>query len=181
MNCDRQPSGLSECMGAWYDRFTAPKNVDLSGETFGVSKDELQVQDFMELVEPAGAKVLAFYDHYMWKEYAAVTKNSWGKGTCYYIACKTSSAYIKKLTASIVKEAGLWGWKQEIAFPVIIKEGVNQEGKKIRYLFNYSGKEQSVKLPKEASKVSRVLKEEGAVLKKDRLTLAPWGFVVEEV
>ena len=51
----------------------------------------------------------------------------------------------------------------------------------IRYLFNYSGKEQSVKLPKEASKVSRVLKEEGAVCKKDRLTLAPWGFVVEEV
>ena len=181
VNCDRQPAGLSECMGAWYDRFTAPKNVGLSGETFGLSKDELQVQDFMELVEPAGAKVLAFYDHYMWKEYAAVTKNSWGKGTCYYIACKTSSAYIKKLTASIVKEAGLWGWKQEIAFPVIIKEGVNQEGKKIRYLFNYSGKEQSVKLPKEASKVSRVLKEEGAVLKKDRLTLAPWGFVVEEV
>ena len=75
------------------------------------------------------------------------------------------------MTASIVKEAGLWGWKQEISFPVIIKEGINQEGKKIRYLFNYSGKEQSVKLPK----------EEGAVLKKDRLTLAPWGFVVEEV
>ena len=38
-----------------------------------------------------------------------------------------------------------------------------------------------MKLPKEASKVSRVLKEEGAVLKKDRLTRAPWGFVVEEV
>ena len=181
VNCDRQPAGLSECMGAWYDRFTAPKNVGLSGETFGMSKDELQVQDFMELVEPTGAKVLAFYDHYMWKEYAAVTKNSWGKGTCYYIACKTSSAYIKKLTASIVKEAGLWGWKQEIAFPVIIKEGVNQEGKKIRYLFNYSGKEQSVKLPKEVSKVSRVLKEEGAVLKNDRLSLAPWCFVVEEI
>ena len=50
-------------MGAWYDRFTAPKNVGLFGETFGVSKDELQVQDFMELVEPTGAKVIAFYDH----------------------------------------------------------------------------------------------------------------------
>lgn len=38
-----------------------------------------------------------------------------------------------------------------------------------------------MKLPKEVSKVSRVLKEEGAVLKKVRLTLAPWGFVVEEI
>ena len=92
------------------------KNVGLSGETFGLSKDELQVQDFMELVEPAGAKVLAFYDHYMWKEYAAVTKNSWGKGTCYYIACKTSSAYIKKLTASIVKEAGLGAGSRKLHF-----------------------------------------------------------------
>ena len=84
----------------------------------------------MELVEPAGAKVLAFYDHYMWKEYAAVTKNSWGKGTCYYIACKTSSAYIKKLTASIVKEAGLWGWKQEIDISSYHKRGCKSGGKK---------------------------------------------------
>ena len=181
VNCDRQPAGLSECMGVGYDRFTAPKNVGLSGETFGLSKDALQAQDFMELVEPAGAKVLASYDHYMWKEYAAVTENSWGTGHCYYIACKTSSEYIKKLTGRILKETGLWSWKQEIAFPVIIKEGVNQEGNTIRYLFNYSGKEQSVKLPKEAPKASRMLKEEGAIQKKERLTLAPWGFVVEEI
>ena len=59
--------------------FYCTKNVGLSGETFGVSKDELQVQDFMELVEPTGAKVLAFYDHYMWKEYAAVTKKQLGQ------------------------------------------------------------------------------------------------------
>ena len=65
--------------------------------------------------------------------------------------------------------------------PGYYKRGYKSGGKKIRYLFNYSGKEQSVKLPKEASNVSRVLKEEGAVLKKDRLTLAPWGFVVEEI
>ena len=27
VNCDRQPAGLSECMGAWYDRFTARQAV----------------------------------------------------------------------------------------------------------------------------------------------------------
>ena len=35
--------------------------------------------------------------------------------------------------------------------------------------------------PEELENAVRVLKEEGAVLKKDRLTLAPWGFVVEEI
>ena len=25
VNCDRQPAGLSECMGAWYDRFYCTK------------------------------------------------------------------------------------------------------------------------------------------------------------
>ena len=38
------------------DFYCTQKNVGLSGETFGLSKDELQVQDFMELVEPAGGK-----------------------------------------------------------------------------------------------------------------------------
>ncbi len=181
VNCDRQPAGLSECMGVGYDQFTAPQNVGLSGETFGLSKEVLQAQNFMELVQPTTAKVLSHYDHYIWKEYAAVTENNWGSGHCYYLACMTSAEYIKKLIGRILKEAGLFGWKQELSFPVIVKEGQNQDGKTVRYLFNYSGKEQSIKLPKEAPKASRVLKEQGVSLKKDRLTLAPWGFVVEEV
>lgn len=181
VNCDRQPARLSECMGVGYDQFTAPKNVGLFGETFGLSKEALQAQNFMELVQPTTAKVLSHYDHYIWKEYAAVTENNWGSGHCYYLACMTSAEYIKKLIGRILKEAGLFGWKQELSFPVIVKEGQNQDGKTVRYLFNYSGKEQSIKLPKEAPKASRVLKEQGVSLKKDRLTLAPWGFVVEEV
>ena len=181
VNCDRQPAGLSECMGVGYDRFTAPKNVGLSGETFGLPKEALQAQNFMELVEPTTAKVLSHYDHYIWKEYAAVTENSWGSGHCYYVACMTGNEYIKKLIGRILKEAGLFGWKQELSFPVIVKEGQNQNGKTVRYLFNYSGKEQTIKLPKEAPKASRVLKEQGVSLKKDRLTLAPWGFLVEEL
>ncbi len=44
VNCDRQPAGLSECMGVGYDQFTAPKNVGLFGETFGLSKEVLQVR-----------------------------------------------------------------------------------------------------------------------------------------
>ena len=181
VNCDRQPAGLSECMGIGYDRFTAPKNVSLAGETFGLSGDELFAEAFMELVEPKTAQVLASYDHYIWKDYAAVTVNNWGKGRCYYIACKTGNGYIKKLVGRILKEAGLRSWKQEIAFPVIIREGVNQEGRTIRFTFNYSGKEQNVKFPKEAPRAVRVLKEQGASLKKDRLTLLPWGFLVEEI
>ena len=37
-----------------------------------------------------------------------------------------------------MKEAGLWGKEQEETFPVIIKKGYNDFGKKIIYYFNFS-------------------------------------------
>ena len=92
----------------------------------------------MELLEPQGARVLASYDHYAWNKYAAVTRNDYGKGTCIYLGCMTSSAYLKALIGALWQEKGLSDWKQDYAFPLVLTEGTNQEGKRLTWYLNYA-------------------------------------------
>lgn len=133
---DSQPHILDRCLGISYSHFTFPKQVKLSGETYHCEDNELK--NFMELVNPEGAQVLASYDHYNWKRYAAVTRNVYGKGTATYLGCWTSDAMLREILTDVLKDAGLWGMEQEVEFPVIIKKGTNDLGKEVVYYLNYS-------------------------------------------
>ncbi len=128
-----QPGIISEACGISYSQFTNPENsVSLKGDPFGVGPDENKVRKWMELITPTTAKVLAYYDHPVWGNYAAITQNKYGKGTATYIGCITSNAVTGKLLANEVKGAGLWGKDQALQFPMIVKSGVNGQGKTIR-------------------------------------------------
>ena len=129
---DAFPHVLSECLGISYSNFTFPKNVKLSG-----TADE-QAELFMELVKPEGADVLASYDHYAWKDYAAVTRNHYGKGIAQYLGCKTSEKYLQKLLADAMKEAGIADTVQNTEFPVIVRRMKDENGKTVWFYFNYS-------------------------------------------
>ena len=133
---DSQPHILDRCLGISYSHFTFPKQVKLSGETYHCEDNELK--NFMELVNPEGAQVLASYDHYNWKRYAAVTRNAYGKGTATYLGCWTGDAMLREILTDVLKDAGLWGMEQEVEFPVIIKKGTNDLGKEVVYYLNYS-------------------------------------------
>lgn len=172
---DSQPHILDECLGISYSHFTHPKNVRLTGETFGCPDNEVKV--FMELVNPEGAKVLASYDHYNWKRYAAVTRNSFGKGTATYLGCVTSDGMLREILADVLREAGLWTADQEVEFPVIIKRGTNQDGKQIVYYLNYSASEQTV-AHRDGDGVELTKKEK--VAQGDTLTIGPWDLRIVE-
>ena len=117
---DEQPHLLKNCFGVLYHEFTAPADVllkengdggfgasvcGLSMEAAcGLSMEDRRARLFMELLEPQGARVLASYDHYAWNKYAAVTRNDYGKGTCIYLGCMTSSAYLKALIGALWQE-----------------------------------------------------------------------------
>ena len=80
-----QPHILSNCFGVHYDQFTFPKNVGLTGEVILKKTDQKgnahpAANVFMELLVSEGAEVLASYEHYNWKDYAAITRNHYGKG-----------------------------------------------------------------------------------------------------
>ena len=152
---DEQPHLLKDCFGVLYHEFTAPVDVflkenrdggqsrnsacGLSTEAAcGLSAEDRRAHLFMELLEPQGAQVLASYDHYAWKKYAAVTRNDYGKGTCIYLGCMTSPAYLKALIKALWQEKGLSDWKQDYAFPLVITEGTNQAGKRLTWYLNYA-------------------------------------------
>ena len=60
--------------------------------------EKAEAKVFMELLMPQEAEVLASYDHYNWKEYAAITKNHYGKGAAIYIGCMTDDNTLKAVT-----------------------------------------------------------------------------------
>ena len=132
----------------------------------------------MELITPTTAKVTAFYDHPVWGKYAAIAQNNYGKGLVTYIGCMTSSPLTEKILAEAVKRAGLWGEEQKLYFPIITKQGLNEQGKTVRYLFNYSAKPILVNY---TFANGRELLFDKTVNKSSAITLEPWGVkIIEE-
>ena len=143
---EMQPHILSNCFGISYQQFTFPKNAGLSGSIInGIAKgadEEAEAKVFMELLMPQEAEVLASYDHYNWKEYAAITKNHYGKGTASYIGCMTDNNTLKAVLTEALNSAEVE--IPEYSWPVIVRKGTNDLGKCVRYILNYSAEEQKV-------------------------------------
>lgn len=154
---------------------------------------------FMELLEPQGAEVLLSYDHPAWGSYAAVTRNAYGKGTVYYIGCKTSAEVLKKIIGRATEDAGVWQEKVKVSWPLIVRKGRNQYGREITYLLNYSGKEQSavwqgseadVLLPESVmgsdpnkhlpENSTASVHEPASIRPGDEIQIEPWGVLIFE-
>lgn len=135
---EMQPHILSKCFGISYQQFTFPKNTGLSGSIInGTAKDsdeKAEAKVFMELLMPQEAEVLASYDHYNWKEYAAITKNHYGKGTAIYIGCMTDDNTLKAVLTEALNSAEVE--IPEYSWPVIVRKGINDLNKCVRYILN---------------------------------------------
>ncbi len=172
-----QPGIINKSLGIYYSQFTKPVNVGIHGEGLNATADKGQVKYWMDLVKAQEADVWAKYDHPVWGEYAAITNNHYGKGNATYIGFMPGDALLKSIMEKVLKNTGIWGKEQDIQFPVISKEGINKKGKHIRYFFNYSGTEQSIKY--EYSNGTSLL-DSSKVKKEDTLTLAPWDVKIIE-
>lgn len=162
---DDQPHRLTDVFGMTYDQFTDAVNVGLKDITFVIpytadqkpghdaadvegnaihtaDASKSSVHYWMELLQPDTAETLASYAHPHWGAYAAVTYNRFGKGSAAYAGCYFDKSLLKELLRFLCKDADIP--LPEAAFPVIIKRGVNEKGKEIIYLFNYSDEAQSV-------------------------------------
>ena len=168
-----QPHILGECLGVTYHQFTFPKDVGLSGN---IAHKESEAKVFMELLIPKEAEVLASYKHYNWNEYAAITRNHYGKGTAVYIGCMTDDETLKAVITAALSESGVE--IPEEKYPVIIRSGINDLGKKIRYFFNYSSEEQEVLYPFEDGKE---LLTDGRIIGQSVLKIPAWDVkIIEE-
>ncbi|KKI89882.1 beta-galactosidase [Bacillus sp. SA1-12] len=173
-----QPGIIEKSCGVQYQMFVEPKNVKLLGNPYGVDENHNHLHTWMELLTPTTAEVLATYDHPTWGEYAAITGNEYGKGFATYIGCIVSPELMSGILAQALKRAGIWNSEQEICFPMIVKSGVNEQGKTVKFIFNYSSESQEMMYPfKEAIE----LVTDKTYIQGDSILLKPWSFMIFEV
>ena len=159
-------------MGVCYHQFTLPKGVTLKGGMI----DDLpgrEAKGFMELLIPQGAEVLAAYEHAAWSGYAAVTRSHFGRGTGVYLGCMTDDAVLERILGEVLRDAGV---KQADAhFPVIVRSGENDFGRRVTFLLNYSGSRQTACAPAGTNLLSGERTAQG-----ERITLEPWNLAIIE-
>lgn len=71
------------------------------------SGEKYQTKVFCETLELKKASSLADYQYDFYANTPAVTKNSYGRGTGYYLACRTDRDFLNKFYAQIVTELNL--------------------------------------------------------------------------
>lgn len=164
-------------MGVRYHQFAFPKGTQLTGR-LAEGLDDREAKAFMELLIPEGAEVLAYYDHYAWKEYAAVTKCRFGKGNSYYIGCMTDTELLGRILADALEAAEVSREVKE-QFPVIVRKGVNGLGRRLWYYLNYSAEEQTAAY---AGKEGRDILTGELIDSRQEIRICPWDLrIIEEV
>ncbi len=171
-----QPGLIAEAAGVRYNQFTLPDGVSLEGDPYHAGADNT-ARWWMELLTPTTATVLAHYEHPVWHNYAALTRNSYGKGEVMYIGFMPSDALTEKIVEESVKRAGLWGQQQAVHFPTIVRSGVLADGNPVHYVLNYSSAPVQVKYEFAAGKD---LLTGSAAAKNGNIALPAWGVAIIE-
>ncbi|MBF9690791.1 beta-galactosidase [Bifidobacterium dentium] len=146
---DRAPHNLTDVFGMTYNQFTRPNghvSVEFAGALEGVPST--QALSLIELVTPAdGTEVLATYGHYAWKDYAAVTRNTFGKGSAEWIATLLDAESIRAVMREAVEYAGVAGAGTALAGRIAVRRGTNTQGETVTYLLNYSASDVTIASP----------------------------------
>lgn len=169
-----QPAIINKCLGIEYHQFVFPKNVYLKSDYYQMP--DLPVHTFMELLIPKGAEVLASYNHYNWKDYAAVTKNHYKKGVAVYLGCMLPDEMLDIVLRDVLKDAGIVQTQQE--FPVIVRKGKNDFGKEIVFYLNYSDKKQKITWQQEKG-IELFSKAE--IKQGEEIEIEPWNLCIMEI
>jgi beta-galactosidase len=129
----------------------------------------------MELLQPMTGSVVASYVHPVWGQYAAITRNRFGKGEVMYVGFMPSDGLIEKVLVGAVDRAGISRPGSDLHFPVIVRSGINSRGRMLHYLLNYTGATRSVAYPF-ASGVDLLSGKPVGV--GSRMELEPWGVAI---
>lgn len=128
----------------------------------------------MELLCPEGCEVLAEYDHPSWGKFAAVVRNRYGKGQATYLGCWANEEFLAKVLRQAAKDAGIAIPKA--AFPVIVRSGVNGDGRAVTYYLNYSPKTQKVTAAAGGTELTREVNTQRG----QELAIEPWDLLIVE-
>jgi beta-galactosidase len=172
-----QPGLITEAAGVHYNQFTIPDTVSLEDDPYHVGAKDNTARWWMELLTPTTATVVAHYHHPVWGKYAAVTRNTYGKGEVTYVGFMPSDELTEKIVEESVKRAGLWGQQQSLHFPTIMRSGVLADGHPVHYILNYSPAPAQANYSFPAGK--NLLSGE-PIPQNGTVALPPWGVAIIE-
>jgi beta-galactosidase len=173
----RAPGPLREAAGISYQEFSNLEHpLALKGDPFQAGAENV-VSYWAEFLIPEHAKSLAFYDHFFFGKWPAITENSYGSGTLLYEGTYLSDELQTAILRRSLEAAGLTGSDQQLPAAVHVQHGVNRLGKRLHYYFNYSAGEVKVNY---AYAAGANLLDGKPVAKAAVLTLAPWDLAIIE-
>lgn len=172
---DAFPHVLHEALGASYSLIANPPVGCGLRDPEGVFR-AASLEGIMEMVETAGARALATYDHYAWENYAALTENPCGRGRAYYLGCLPDPTSLTAILRRVLAGAGV-EYESEASFPLIIRKGVNRHGRVVRFYFNFSAAPLAAPYRHPAA---TSLTDGAAVAPGDVLSLPRWGYRILE-
>ena len=136
------PGPLREAAGFYYQEFTNLKSpLKLKGDPYGVG-EENKVSVWAEYLIPEKAKPQAYYEHPVFGQYPAITRNSYGKGTVTYEGTYLSDKLQEKVVLGALTIAGVTMTDAALPAAIKVKHGTLQDGKAVHFYFNFSTKPQ---------------------------------------
>lgn len=105
------PGKLRKLMGIWVEEIDAllpeMSNTMEFREDFGKLKGAYSCGMLCDLINPEGAKALAFYGKDFYAGRPALTENNFGQGKAYYIASDPEEQFVDEFIGKICEEKGL--------------------------------------------------------------------------
>jgi beta-galactosidase len=173
----RAPGPLREATGFSYQEFSNLEHpLGLKGDPFHAGADN-QVRYWAEFLMPEHAKPIAFYDHPFFGKWPAITENEFGAGSLLYEGTYLSNGLQTAVLRREIEKIGLASKDQQVPGAVHVQHGINRQGKKLHYYFNYSGN--PVKVLYDYGAGSNLL-DGKSVATSDVLSLAPWDLAIIE-
>lgn len=137
------PGPLRKACGFRYQEYSTIHGMKLKDNAFGLGNDN-SISTWYEFIEPETAKPLAYADHPFFGQWPAVTVNEYGKGKLYYIGTYPNQTLMNRIVRMAAVDNGALS-DDAPSFPIIKRRGTNGQGKKVEYIFNYSGKPMEVR------------------------------------
>lgn len=167
--------GLRELTGLWAEEMDVLYDEERNGLRLCGSDCRYAVDSYCELVHPdADCDILGTYTEDFYAGNAAVTRKSYGKGECYYIAARTEQAFLDDFYKETVK-------KQE---SVLVWDGLDEgievtsrskNKKEYCFLMNFTEEKKEIALP-DGWKGSERLTDKKTV--SDKICLDRYGYMI---
>ena len=138
------PGPLKEVLGIWDEEIECLEDEETVKVKAGT--EEFDATHLCALIHPQGnTKVLATFNSDFFKDYAAVTVNTFENGNAYYVASRIEYSYLDKLLSRILGDCGIDSPIEKLPYAVSCHTRYNAD---TEYLFigNYSDKSADVTL-----------------------------------